>query len=719
MSDNPAIGVHSRSGYRPEIDGLRALAVLAVIVNHLDAALLPSGFLGVDIFFVISGYVITASLWTSEFTSLRELLATFYARRVRRLLPALLVCTVVTAIAIGFVALDPDPSLKTGLSALFGLANLRLLYWATDYFAAPTSLNAFTHTWSLGVEEQFYVGYPILLWIALLSKARPRNARSTLVLISAISAVSLLAFLLLGGQARPLSFYLMPTRIWELGAGCILCIATDGGTRRVTAPTRLGDAAMAVVLLAVIALLAMDHASAPVSTPLVVLGTVILIARLRPGLLVYRVATARPIVLVGLMSYSLYLWHWSVFSISRWTVGISGRTIPFQLLLILALSAISYAWIERPLRTITWSRSRARTLLIGATASLATALLLQVIRLPLRKPMQQVGQRMLPTVEQDPGLIHHSLPCHLPKQTESALQKCLSKPTPDQRTVFIIGDSHATNHVPSVQRAVRDLADSGEANLGVAYFVEWGFVNTLQGIDSCLEFAECIRNGFERQLDQLRASLAPGDVVVFSWSRDRVTRGGAIPRAPDVAALEVLNARLTRMRDRLLPTGATIVLVEDIPKPCDDDVLFIVDILRQGRRDRCGIAIADSRRDREALSRLYRSLAGDRVVIFDPHDGLCENGRCGVTLGSETTLLYGDASPHFTPARALVLVDPWRKFLASIVREVPDSPACRTDASESSRCVGLGDAPARSPARDGCRGTNCRSSGDQIASGGG
>ena len=145
------------SRYRPEIDGLRAFAVAAVIINHFNKDILPGGYLGVDIFFVISGYVITSSLFERPSKDFRDFISGFYSRRVKRLVPALSVFVLTTSIAICLFNSLPAVSLQTGLTSLFGLSNLYLLWQSTDYFAHSAEINVFTHTWSLGVEEQFYI----------------------------------------------------------------------------------------------------------------------------------------------------------------------------------------------------------------------------------------------------------------------------------------------------------------------------------------------------------------------------------------------------------------------------------------------------------------------------------------------------------------------------------------------------------------------------------
>ena len=144
------------STYRPEIDGLRAFAVIAVIVNHFSNDLLPAGYLGVDIFFVISGYVITSSLKNRKVDNFKDFMAGFYERRIKRLVPALIFYVALMSLTICLFNPSPEDSLATGSAALLGYSNIQLFAKSTDYFSTSTQLNVFTHTWSLGVEEQFY-----------------------------------------------------------------------------------------------------------------------------------------------------------------------------------------------------------------------------------------------------------------------------------------------------------------------------------------------------------------------------------------------------------------------------------------------------------------------------------------------------------------------------------------------------------------------------------
>ena len=215
-----------RRPYRPEIDGLRAFAVIAVILNHVDSRILPSGYLGVDIFFVISGYVITLSLLGKGMnTGLGNFLGSFYERRSKRLLPALACFCLVFILAIGIFNPEPNAMIRTGASALVGVSNLYLLKSSTDYFSQAANLNPFTHTWSLAVEEQFYLVFPLLVWFTGLNKGASKSGIHFLIVAGILSVLSLISFVVLYSTNQAAAYFLMPTRFWEMAAGGLVLVA--------------------------------------------------------------------------------------------------------------------------------------------------------------------------------------------------------------------------------------------------------------------------------------------------------------------------------------------------------------------------------------------------------------------------------------------------------------------------------------------------------------
>ncbi|MFN9622460.1 MAG: acyltransferase family protein [Cyanobacteriota bacterium] len=359
--------------YRPEIDGLRAFAVVAVIINHINKDLLPSGYLGVDIFFVISGYVITSSLAGRQSKNFLDFMTGFYERRIKRLVPALVVFVLITAVLISFFNPDPGGALALGWKSLLGVSNVSLYRTSTDYFAQSTELNPFTHTWSLGVEEQFYLLFPFLIWFSGFGRQSANGPRNLFVLVGALTLVSLIGFIYLYPRNQSAAYFLMPFRFWEMAAGCLLFIGFQKRARieqvLEQVPPLLVVAAMVVVMFLPVSL------AVPATIGMTVLSA-ILIAALKKGTAAYRLFTLEKVGYVGLISYSLYLWHWSVLSISRWTIGIHWWSVPIQIVLMVFMAFVSYTWIETPCRKRVWSPLRWKTIGIGLLPPVGAAALM-------------------------------------------------------------------------------------------------------------------------------------------------------------------------------------------------------------------------------------------------------------------------------------------------------------------------------------------------------
>ncbi|MEK6805808.1 MAG: acyltransferase [Pseudomonadota bacterium] len=371
--------------FRLDIQGLRALAVVSVIIYHVDAGLVPRGYLGVDIFFVVSGYVITATLAKRHAAAFGDFLLSFAARRVSRLLPALVLCVAITALA-GFAFLPPDSgyfeqSWKTGIAALVGLSNVQMYRASIDYFGTSADFNLFTQTWSLGVEEQFYLMFPVLLWVTGFAKKDPKGSRRLFITIAVLSCISFLLFSYMSTRNPSGAFYLVPARFWELGAGSMAFLArsrivgTLGATLRASRTTAL--------LLLVATLLVRTPYDVEITAMAVILTVMLLLAAHRDAW-ADKVLTSKLPVYFGTISYSLYLWHWSVFCISRWTVGVYWWTVPFQLLLIVVLSTLSYSHVEQPFRRRLATWEVPKTLALGLAMSMLGTLLIAILAIPLK-----------------------------------------------------------------------------------------------------------------------------------------------------------------------------------------------------------------------------------------------------------------------------------------------------------------------------------------------
>lgn len=305
------------NGYLAHIDGLRAIAVLAVIAYHLDAGWLPGGFTGVDVFFAISGFVVSASVARLPAVGAGAALLRFYARRFLRIAPALLVCLLATALAAALFIPESwlsEASDRTGRMALVGLSNWVLASTGNDYFAPRTEFNPYMHTWSLGVEEQFYLVFP-LLFLAW-SRGWPGRFCSLALFALATAASLLYAWTRSRTPGHEIdAFYLTTTRFWQLGAGVLLyqLLALDG--QGGAAGWRMPAAVRAALLLSAAGCLGYGLWSArPGHSPWMdglwpVLGTLGLIGLLQGHAHGWmgRALSVRPLLAIGRISYSLYL----------------------------------------------------------------------------------------------------------------------------------------------------------------------------------------------------------------------------------------------------------------------------------------------------------------------------------------------------------------------------------------------------------------------------
>ncbi|MFM7642944.1 MAG: acyltransferase family protein [Cyanobium sp.] len=363
----PAARANAALGYRAEIDALRAIAVIAVIINHANKNLLPSGYLGVDIFFVISGYVITASLFSRQSSDLRSFLSGFYARRFRRLLPALLVYAALAGFVLCFVDSQPEQSLATGMAALFGVSNLYLLSQSANYFSPESDLNIFTHTWSLGVEEQFYLLFPLLFWACGLARQQTRRKSACFAAaLVMLTVASWFLFRWLSGVNYPAAYFLMPARFWELAVGSLAFLVWFYVNPSVL--RRLGSPLIWAALLVAALFLPFNAGYSYKITSIVVLLSCLLILSMSPGSIGLGLFKARPLVFIGLISYSLYLWHWAVLCMARWTVGIRETTLPWLVVLMLSLSLMSYFVVELKSKQWLSRQTRGFVLTMGSFA---------------------------------------------------------------------------------------------------------------------------------------------------------------------------------------------------------------------------------------------------------------------------------------------------------------------------------------------------------------
>jgi peptidoglycan/LPS O-acetylase OafA/YrhL len=377
-----------RSGYRADIDGLRAVAVLAVIAFHAFPEHVPGGFIGVDVFFVISGFLIT-SIIVKDLRSGSFTLLEFYARRARRILPALIVL-LLACLAFGWFALLPDEyellSKHVTGAALF-VSNF-LLWQERGYFDLGAELKPLLHLWSLGIEEQFYLIWPLLLMLFW------HRGRRLWLFVGTLVGGSFLLNILLVGFKPAATFYFPVTRFWELGIGCLLAFATQARSIRLAEPSasrhgeRWGERALRLFSMPGVSLFGLAIILAPVmlfhermtfpgwAALLPTVGAACIIAAGSTSWVNRKILARRPMVAVGLISYSLYLWHWPLLSFAH--ILESGTPTPAvrvgAVVLSFLFATLSYLYVEVPVR-----RRRSVTTSLGLAGGLATLASLGVV----------------------------------------------------------------------------------------------------------------------------------------------------------------------------------------------------------------------------------------------------------------------------------------------------------------------------------------------------
>ena len=439
----------SKINYRPEVDGLRAIAVMGVIIYHAEIALggrdlLTGGFIGVDVFFVISGYLITRLILAEIFETSRFSFAHFYERRARRILPMLLT-VIMASIPFAIILFEGLPSqfidyAKSIFWAVFFSSNFFFYFSATEYAADSSLLSPFLHTWSLGVEEQFYIFFP---FIAIFLHKFFRNH-----LLAAFLGLFLLSLQfadLMSTRQTDLNFYLPMSRFWELLVGSMIAyIELKHGRLK-------NDIVNAVAPVLGIYMIAWALFSFTDDTPhpgfltfIPVAGTALVILFSSRGDLTGQILGSRLFVGVGLISYSAYLWHYPLFAFARIANPSLGTVEKIGLIIFtLILSVLSYFFIEQPFR-------QRRLISVKMLASAVTASLLALfISVSLFYPDITKFERQ---AQSDPTLVLDK-GGYLKAWTEFKIGLGTTEfEHPSRKKLLIVGDSHATDIYSALQQ---------------------------------------------------------------------------------------------------------------------------------------------------------------------------------------------------------------------------------------------------------------------------
>ena len=650
---------------------MRAIAVLAVVIYHLNAAWLPGGFSGVDIFFVISGFIVSASVGARARAGLPSFAIFFRARRIQRIAPALLVCLVVTSLVTALLvpsAWLSQANQKTGHYAFFGLSNVILARASNDYFSPIADFNPYTHTWSLGIEEQFYLIFPALFF---LWSYRGRWRWLCAGLFAAAFVGSAIYSAVVGSFDTTVAFYMIGSRFWELAVGVLLYqVMVLAGRRFDTSEQALPrwfgwGAAASLLAIAVNLFIARADTFPFPGAMLSVVGTLGLLffmhenERQDP---LWRALTCAPVRYVGRISYSLYLWHWPVFVLFRWTVGIDDAASQLAALATTVMLAVaSYHFVETPFRRAIFVRKapRWRVVIIGILCIAVVARLAG--RVDKMQPKISIS-----TVTQHAGDWYP-----LPLKTDAAFPGCVvtMKSSPlgtgfvlsfmrqscggsnEGPHVFVIGDSHAMSF-----QAMFTL-----------HTMSSGSVLTLYNNGGCSfislqpwrEDSDVCRSNTSAVMSNLLARLKPGDVVflpslrlprfVDEWVRypaaqveDQIfgelgVRGRASAAREAQTVLQSIHAKGVRV-----VFEAPVMVLKEPPFRCAESYNQSNAICKGGAT----LARAEVERLRApALKTLQELVAAvPDVSLWDPLPVLCPVGdaECGAYANGKPLFFDGD-----------------------------------------------------------------------------
>lgn len=650
-----------RSGktHRSDIDGLRAIAVLAVIGYHCRIPWLQGGFVGVDVFFVISGYLICSIIY-KEMREGSFSLARFYERRFKRILPALAV-VIFFCLGLAALVLSPWEAYRLGDSAVAASVSGSnfLFIIRTGYFAARALTNPLLMTWSLGVEEQFYIAFPLIMLVL-----RNKSKRSLVSWLTILSVLSLATSAYAEFRLPVWNFYLPVTRAWELGAGTLLAIWQSGSLRPRTRPSWRTDVIGLVGLLMILGSILfyrpeMRFPGYEAIPP--VLGSVLILAS--PGGRGSRILSMPPLAAVGLISYSLYLWHWPMLSFAEILSSkpLRPQTIAILMTLAFAMAIVSYFCVEKPFRAP--NKLKTRRILLSYGALIALILVVGgAYSLTNGLPWRAAK---LYEIETRADLFRHH-PCISAASYLRMGEQCVPVPETSAPTIAVLGDSHAEAFAEGLKTYVSgkgwQLATiTREGCLPTKGFSVWSAADSTLA-DSCRRFNQTA-------LDYVLGRPDIREVILVGrWQTGLAPDGymGAPLKQSDRPIAANLKTGLGNEIAALESGGKRVILLEDVPSFPFDPVEGVRDQYMPLRRALNRMLRSDQPEQGDGTSE-NRSVAvtpaddlasvqlalleeeDTKLTLVDPKKALCHGDRCYFANGLD---LYYFDSTHLSPVGA-------------------------------------------------------------------
>lgn len=680
----------SKAFYRPDIDGLRAIAVILVIAYHAALPGITGGFVGVDVFFVISGFLITRLLYEELAATSRIDLAGFYARRFKRLFPALLFVIVTSIVIWGafFVGIPVETELfaESVRYGAFGFANIFFQRHTAGYFDVAGDLMPLLHFWSLAVEEQFYLVWPLLLLTCGRSGSREsleKRVAMTLALLS-IAAFVGAEYLLRTGQ-QPAAFYWMPPRAWELGLGGLVYLARPGFEARWAKSRGLLTGLGLVGIVAMIVSGAVFDArtrfpGAMAAVPALATAMIIL-AGGTASTLVDRFLSRSWMVALGTLSYGWYLWHWPLLTFAR--LHSLGGLPPLAhrlgaIVLSLGLAKLSLDFVEGPVRHGKWVAARRPRTIIATALGLGTGVALAArLLIPVETWRQTPESTLLIKLAEDD--MEADSGCD--GSSESSARLNCDFVYGEKGELLVWGDSHALSYFPLFREFARGQGLTVHVRTKPALLPLLGIKNSYstRKVNRLGEFSQNVIDSLSRWEPGRRKKLSI--VMAARWPAYTGTepisvRDVPIYLGPEMsvdASMKTLETSLRETLGRLTTLGIPRILIV-MPWP-----EFKYLLLHCHDPEICDIDRADLLRQRAPTTDILRRVAADfeNVRLLDPAEVVCREDRCPQVLQDEFGQPFPSVVDDDHPSVPAVLYLGWKKAaeLAWLLPQTPTAPA--------------------------------------------
>jgi peptidoglycan/LPS O-acetylase OafA/YrhL len=565
--------VPPRGFYRPDVDGIRALAVLAVLVYHYSPANLPGGFIGVDIFFVISGYLITGILVKAteenQFRTFGGLLSDFYQRRIRRIFPSLIV-VLIACLVIGWLVMFSGEYARLGkyVAAGAGYVENFVLWNEAGYFDHASIDKTLLHLWSLAVEEQFYIAWPLLLWAI----SRRRWPLLTSIALIGLATFVLNVGLVFSGHVTH-AFYSPLSRTWELMVGAWLAVAHRHGLPWLSRWSAVQSWTGVAFIVAALALISPGSAFPGFWALLPVLGTGLIVNAGPNAFLNSHLLSWRPAVWIGLISYPLYLWHWALLSLLVIVFGDNDPTFRRASRVVLLLVSLLLAWLTYRYFEIPVRRSRKTFVAVGLTVAVAVlgaaGLAIFLAGGVPDRPASFVSVKAEQYVKSMRlGSLGDSPYCFNPQSRMTTLQKqrnpgylpepwyCEFGDTSSSAAILVYGDSHARAMIPTLDKY-------GKAVHARIVFSSIGSCLPLSDVTVRTDYPHACRELSQKAIDFANETRPKAVVLIEAWAN--YLGAGKIHAQTDATGESALRLGLGKTLDLYQGLGIPVVLMEDNP----------------------------------------------------------------------------------------------------------------------------------------------------------